>query len=79
MNWFDKLDIIKEKLLKAGREDLVEEIVQFQYAGGTPGEIFASIVYRLSKYEKEEIDAYVLAKPEVDFLINYAKSIGYLS
>jgi len=78
MNWHKTLQVIYSKLESNGFSDVAHEIHEGQLSGGTAGEIFDIVVTILISIKNNQTDVYEIIKSEVDSLIDYGKSIGYL-
>ena len=78
MNWHDTLRSIYSKLDANGLSDISRKIYEGQLSGGTGGEILDIVLTELISIKNNEPNVYKVIKPEIDALINYGKSIGYL-
>lgn len=78
MDWHRTLQVIYSKLESNGFSDVADDIHEGQLRGGTGGEIFDIVITILNSLRNNRPDAYQIIKPEIDTLIHYAKSIGYL-
>ena len=78
MNWHNTLRSIYSKLDANGLSDISRNIYEGQLSGGTAGEIFDIVLTKLISIKNNEPNVYKVIKPEIDSLINYGKSIGYL-
>lgn len=77
MDVFKKIEFIKKKLEEHNFNEVYEEVKNSQ-TGGTPGETFMSVLYKLLDLKKSNIEAYKLVEEEIEEIISYAKSINYL-
>ncbi len=78
MNWIDQINAIRAKLSNAGYVDTVSEITNAQMVLGTAGEMFLSVMDVLMKIKESNTNEYLIAKKEIEALIEYGKSINYL-
>jgi hypothetical protein len=77
MDWISKVVLIKEKLTEQGLPELADRITAAQMMLGTPGEMFLEVMHEIRQIEKVSPNAYRFIEPEVQVLVDYAKSIGY--
>lgn len=76
MDYLEKIELIKKKLVAGNRHDLADEILERQLSGGTGGEVLISVCGRLLSIRKEDKSIFELIKEESESLIKYANSIG---
>ena len=78
MNWHTTLKTIYSKLRANSLSHIADDLHQRQLMGGTGGEVLDLILSKLIEIRGENPEIYSIIKEEVDELIDYAKSIGYL-
>jgi len=78
MNWIEKVNTIKIKLLKRELNSAYQDILNAQMILGTPGEMYSEIMNVLLKWKKENSIEYAENKIEIEELIDYGYSIGYI-
>lgn len=78
MNWHRTLQEIYSKLELNGLGEVSREIKDEQLQGGTGGEIFGLVMTKLIQIKNKRPRIYSVIAQEVDALIEYGKSIGYL-
>lgn len=78
-NFIELVEKIKIEFSRKGFENKWIILEQIIIEGGTIGEKFAGISFHLNNVKKNKYELYGLAKNEIDEIINYAKSINYLS
>lgn len=78
MNWIDITQSIYERLDATGFHDVSKEILDEQLHGGTGGEAFTYVVYKLIEIKEQKPEAYAVIKEETEWMIAYAKKINYL-
>ena len=69
---------IYQNLDANGFNHLSKEILEEQLTGGTGGEIFTLVMSKLISIKDHQPEVYALIKDETDWMIAYAKTIGYL-
>jgi cation transport regulator ChaC len=77
-DFLNKVEYVRDALNEGGYPELAKQILDVQLSGGTPGEVFAGIAYYLNKMKDEHSQAYLLAREQIDEIIQYARSINYL-
>lgn len=77
MDWRIILQEIHEILTAPGLNDVSAEIHDAQLQGGTLGEIFSLVVGILMSIKTDRPEVYALIREETDWMIAYAKKIGY--
>jgi len=78
MNWHKVLQEIYSILESNGHDSIAKQIRQKQREGATGGEILDIVLTELLHLKKDRVDVYLRIKTQVDSMIEYAKSIGYL-
>ncbi|MEO5600199.1 MAG: hypothetical protein ABIR06_04655 [Cyclobacteriaceae bacterium] len=78
MNWHNTLNEIYSKLNACGYSEISTDIHEGQLSGGTGGEIFDIIISKLIAIKTNKPHVYIIIKVEIDSIIEYGKSIGYL-
>ena len=78
MNWHENLYEIYSQLESNGFETLWKEIHEAQLEGATGGENFGLVITKLIFIKRNQPEIYSIIKTEVDEMIDYGKSIGYL-
>lgn len=76
--FYDKVKNISDKLSDSGFENYGRKLADLIIEGGTVGEKFVGVANELNKLKSQNHDIYLIAQSEIDEIINYAKSIGYL-
>lgn len=77
-NFYEKVKLIEAEFKNSGYEIYSQKLANLIIEGGTIGEKFASIAFELDELKKMKPEIYLIAKPEIDEILDYAKSIGYL-
>lgn len=77
-DFIEKVEYIKSCFINGGFENLSNKLTEVQLSSGTPGEVFAGIVYNLNEIKNNNISAYELSRDKINDIIEYAKSINYL-
>ena len=72
------IDSIKEMWNESKFEKVRNELLGLQMQAGTPGELLSTVTSFLNDLTINYRDAYGKAKSEIDEIIRYAKSIGYI-
>lgn len=78
MNWVDTLKTIYQKLDTKGFNHISKEIQDEQLAGGTSGEIFTLVLFKLTSIKDHQPEVYAVIKDETDWMIAYGRTIGYI-
>lgn len=79
MNWIEEVNIIKNRLLKSELTSSYQEILNAQMVLGTSGEMYSEIMTILLKWKKQNNEEYISNRNEIEQLINYGYSIGYIN
>jgi hypothetical protein len=79
MNWHNTLLEIRAKLEDNGHVNVANDLFEIQLSGGTGGEIFEMLITQLIWIKKHDRDIYRIIASEIDSLIAYGISIGYLT
>ncbi|MEO9218964.1 MAG: hypothetical protein ABI315_10350 [Bacteroidia bacterium] len=79
MNWIEEVNVIKNRLLKSELTSSYQEILNAQLVLGTPGEMYSEIMNILLKWKKQNNEEYISNRNEIEQLINYGYSIGYIN
>ena len=77
MDWRIILKTIHEILTANGFNDVSAEIHDAHLEGGTPGEMFSLVVGTLMSTKANRPEVYALIREETDWMIAYARVIGY--
>lgn len=77
MSWISILDAIHQILTANGFNDISAEIRKAHLTGGTPGEMFTLVLAELISIKEHQPEVYALIREETDWMIAYAKKIGY--
>ena len=77
MNWVDIVKDIHRNLDANGLHEISYEIGEEHKKGGTPGEMFTLVVAKLIAIKEHQPDVYAVIREETEWMIAYAKVIGY--
>lgn len=76
MDFFNKIELIKDILNRNGYKDVAAIILDAQLSGGTGGEVLIMVCSKLLTIKQRNKEIYSLIKSDAEELIAYAKSIG---
>ena len=77
LDWVTNIKSIYRILDENGLHHVSYEIGKEHVKGGTPGEMFLSLLHKLMEIKKERPDVYSLIREESEWMIAYAKKINY--
>jgi hypothetical protein len=77
MDWLSIVKAIHERLRTNGFNDISAQIHHAQLSGGTGGEMFTLVLEKLISIKKHQPEVYALIREETEWMIAYAKVIGY--
>jgi hypothetical protein len=75
MNFLDVIERVKSKLKEIQQEEVAQEILDLQLAGGTGGEVLISVCSKLLDLKRNRFEVYQFIEKEAKDLIEYARSI----